>query len=429
MHAMKISDILKYYSQKELKEALLREGREREVVPRFRDGGFGKRPQTLLYVSDLEDWIRNGATSFHMSEERWLNPMMLSSDMKKQEMDSIRTGWDLVFDIDTKVFEYGKICAHLIVKALEYHDISHIYVKFSGGTGWHIAVPFETFPEKINNKQIKTLFPETARSISLYLMGMIKKKLSEEIIDYEGDLEGVCKKTGKKQKELFEGDEFNPFEVIGIDSVAISSRHLFRMVYSLNEKTWLASVPVKKSQILSFERKMAEIGNFSFELPFLERKGRKGEAKYLFSQAFDFLQKKEEKSEKGEFSIPEKAVPEKFFPPCIKKILQGMEDGRKRSVFLLATFLRLVGWNSKMIEEKIMEWNKSNQEPLRENYIKSQLKWYARNPTYLPPNCDNKGYYKDMKVCFPDNICKTIKNPVNYTFKSMKNKKKSGAGK
>jgi len=106
-----------------------------------------------------------------------------------------------------------------------------------------------------------------------------------------------------------------------------------------------------------------------------------------------------------------------------------MEDGRKRSVFLLATFLRLVGWNSKMIEEKIMEWNKSNQEPLRENYIKSQLKWYARNPTYLPPNCDNKGYYKDMKVCFPDNICKTIKNPVNYTFKSMKNKKKSGAGK
>ncbi len=428
---MKISDILKYYSREEVKQAILKEAENREISPKFRDGGFGRRPQTLRYQSDLEDWVRNGAVSFHMSEERWINPMMLSSEMSKKEMDNIRSGWDLILDIDTSVFDYGRICAHLVVKALEYHELENISVKFSGGTGWHIAVPFETFPPAVNGKPTMELFPEAAQNIAKYIMQMVSGRLSNELIDYEGSIEKIAKESGKKEKELFIDGVFDPSQVISIDSVAISSRHLIRMPYSLNEKTWLVSIPVDKDKILEFDRKMAEKDKVSFEKQFITKKGKKNEAKWLFSQAYDFVQRQDvEESLKRdlgkEYVIPEKAIPEKFFPPCIKKILQGIEDGRKRSVFVLATFLRLVGWDQKMIENTLEEWNKKNPEPLRPNYIKSQIKWYSRNIGYLPPNCDNKGYYKDMKVCFPDNICKQIKNPVTYSFKNQKYKKKLG---
>jgi DNA primase catalytic subunit len=427
---MKISEILKYYSRDEVKEAILREAKNREIAAKFRDGGFGKRPQVLRYKSDLDEWVRNGAVSFHMSEERWVNPMALSQDMGKKEMDNIRAGWDLVLDVDTKVFEYGKICAHLILKALEYHDVKNIFAKFSGGTGWHIAVPFETFPESINNAPVSSLFPEAAQNIAKYLMNMISERLSREIMDFSGSLEEVSKTAGKKQKELFVDGDFDPFSVISIDSVAIASRHLLRMPYSLNEKTWLISVPVEKKDVPDFDLKMAREENVAFDMPFITRSGKKGEAKWLFSQSYDFVQKMEaeetlRKDLGKDYKIPERAIPEEFFPPCIKKILMGVEDGRKRSVFVLATFLRLVGWNQEMIEKKIGEWNKRNKEPLRPNYIKTQLNWYARNPGYLPPNCDNKGYYRDMKVCFPDEMCKQIKNPVTYTFKSQKYKRKN----
>jgi DNA primase large subunit len=32
----------------------------------------------------------------------------------------------------------------------------------------------------------------------------------------------------------------------------------------------------------------------------------------------------------------------------------------------------------------------------------------------MPPNCDNEGYYINIGVCKPDNLCKKIKNPVQY---------------
>ena len=124
-------------------------------------------------------------------------------------------------------------------------------------------------------------------------------------------------------------------------------------------------------------------------------------------------------------SIPKRAIPKQFFPPCIKNILKGLEDGRKRSVFILINFLRSLGWDFDSIEKELYEWNKRNKEPLRENYIASQLKWHKKNPIYLPPNCDNRNYYLDIGVCQPDPLCKGIKNPVTYSFKSRRRYRKS----
>jgi hypothetical protein len=120
---------------------------------------------------------------------------------------------------------------------------------------------------------------------------------------------------------------------------------------------------------------------------------------------------------------PIKKVPERFFPKVIKRILDGMPDGRKRSVFILVNFLRHMGWTNEEITKRIEEWNKRNPTPLRSSYLRSQLRWHFRQDrNLLPPNIDNERFYKSMGL---DSECEElrkmgIKNPVTYPFRVMK---------
>ncbi|MCJ7816918.1 MAG: hypothetical protein MUP55_03610, partial [Candidatus Aenigmarchaeota archaeon] len=119
------------------------------------------------------------------------------------------------------------------------------------------------------------------------------------------------------------------------------------------------------------------------------------------------------------------AVPRELFPPCMKNILEGLPDGRKRSVFILSTFLRSVKWGWADIEKLIFEWNQKNKPPLKENYIRGQIRWHKmQKRDILPPGCMNTGWYESFGVCKPDNYCggpaKTVKNPVNYPWRRMR---------
>ena len=67
------------------------------------------------------------------------------------------------------------------------------------------------------------------------------------------------------------------------------------------------------------------------------------------------------------------------------------------------------------LEKKIYEWNKKNNPPLKEGYIKSQLSWSYRKKPIMPSNC--KEFYQGIGVCQPDNFCTAIKNPVNYVIR------------
>ena len=63
-----------------------------------------------------------------------------------------------------------------------------------------------------------------------------------------------------------------------------------------------------------------------------------GEATELLIQALDWHKEKypEEKKEISEFKpIKLSNLSDKNFPPCIQRILQGMEDGKKRALFIL----------------------------------------------------------------------------------------------
>jgi len=415
---------IEYYSRKDVQDAILETAKNREVAVRFGEKGYGKRPDTLNYPRDVYEFAKQGATSFHISEEIWSNPRKLDAALPREEINKLRIGWDLVIDVDCKQFEYSKIAADLIVQALRHHDIKNVTVKFSGNCGFHIGIPFEAFPDKVNDKLTKELFPEGARKIALYLGEMIKEPLSAKILEKYG-LDDVIKKTGKKFDEIVINNKFDPFVILHIDTVLISPRHLYRGVYSLNEKSGLASVPINPDKILEFEREMGDPSKVKVnEYKFLG-KCQRGEAKQLIVQALDFKPNIEEekafKEDEREYEEITEAIPEAFFPPCVNIMLKGMEDGKKRAMFILVNYLSSIGWDNEKIEKILLEWNKKNGTPLKEGMIQGQIRYHKQQKKkILPPNCDNQMYYKDFGVCKPDGFCSRIRNPVQYSVRKTK---------
>lgn len=420
-----------YYKREDIRKAIVEGAKDKEIVARFNDK-FGKRPDTLQYPNDVLELAKQRATSFHASEELWRNPLQLSTNLKKSQLDELRKGWDLVLDIDCHFLEYSKIAADLIIKALKYAGISSVSCKFSGNKGFHIAVPSEAFPERIGNENVKEMFPEAPRRIALYIKELIKEPLSKKIIEMEkGSFQNIIKKTEMKAKEITRhvtneyGDEVPKLDVepfLDIDTILISSRHLYRIEYSLHEKSGLVSIPINPNRVLDFYKDIAKPENFKMSrFKFLDRsKAKRTEGRNLIVQAFDFKPREEEWEIKTErkFEIPENAVPEENFPPCIKFGLKGLEDGKKRFLFILCNFLGNVGWNYDDIENLAKEWNKKNPEPLRDTILLGQVRYRKyQKKKILPPNCENQMYYKDLGLCKPDNLCQKIKNPVNYSVR------------
>ena len=94
---------LEYYAKKEIQKVLVESSLNKEVAVNFGDRGFGKRPDTLNYGSDVLELAKQGATSFHISEEHWQNPRHLTPGMTKKQLDDLRTGWDFILDIDEDI--------------------------------------------------------------------------------------------------------------------------------------------------------------------------------------------------------------------------------------------------------------------------------------------------------------------------------------
>jgi DNA primase catalytic subunit len=414
-----------YYARKDIQEILAQQAWKREFVPRYFEG-FGKRPDTVEYAGDILNYVEKGATSFHVSEELWSNPLEIGTNLNQEQLNKIRVGWDLILDIDCKFIEFSKIAAFLLCEALFFHGVRNFGLKFSGGSGFHIGLAWEAFPEEINNQETKNLFPEGPRIIASYLKSMIESPLREHILKLS-DPRDIALSIGKPEKFLFKGD-FNPFSVLEIDTILIAPRHLYRAAYSLNEKTGLVSCVIKPENLKAFHPAWARPDRI-FPQSFL-KKPEKNEAKELLIQAFDWHARQETRKNREIEKVTEKIektrmmprtelkitkLSDSILPPCIKKILEGMKhDGRKRALFILLGFFRNLGLEFEDIQTRVLEWNKKNYQPLRESYVRTQINWFKRQEKRLPPNCNLQAYYQDIGVCMPDALCRRIKNPVNY---------------
>ncbi|MFH1400993.1 MAG: DNA primase small subunit domain-containing protein [Nanoarchaeota archaeon] len=424
---------LAYYKRSDVRDVIVRYAQRKEIGILF-DFGFGKRPDSFVYVDDVLEAAKNKATSFHCSEELWSNPLQLSSTLKRSELDDLRTGWDLVLDIDCHVFEYSKIAAYYTIRALQESGIDAVTCKFSGNKGFHIAVPFEAFPDRIGDRLVRHLFPEAPRRIAAYVKSLIMPSVGDAIVSFEkGDVDAVCKKTAlsfsqitKEVKDdtgrMVRRLDVDPFLVI--DTVLIASRHLYRMPFSLHEKSGLVSVPVAVGDVLTFTKQSALPSNIRFDIPFLDRQVVVGQAARLVTQAYDDAGLQEAHENRGAprvFEVPESAIPSAAFPPCMHNMFKGMQDGKKRSLFALVNFLYAAGWSAPQVEDIVRQWNEKNAEPLRETYWRTQLSYAARqkerNP---PPNCTTPGYYKDCGICAPDSLCAKIRNPLQYAKRRAK---------
>jgi len=496
-----------YYSRKDIIDAIFKFSKNREISPRYFQG-FGKRPDSLQYPSDITSLIKRGATSFHCSEELWSEPMELSTEMSKEQLNELRTGWDLIIDIDCPWFYYSKKAAQAIIKAMEYKGVKNMGIKYSGSKGFHIIIPWKAFPKEISEIKTSSMFPEWPKAVVNYLKYLSRPILEQSIKDslkdfkeqegftgikcetcnnlasknYEINLtcpscappyietfktsnenykekkcpvcKSILKQIEKKQfyfcshcniNSIENPGNFNEgiistdiFKILGLDVLLVSSRHLFRMPYSLHEKTALASVVIEKEKLENFSMKDAAPLNVKV-LNFIPNT-EKDEAKNLLLQAIDFdksqeLEKPKIKIKYGEFSyeggkkdfeLPSiENIKEENFPPVIQKILEGMVDGKKRSLFILINFFRSLGLSIEELEEKLVSWNKLNKPPLKKGYIEAQLKWHSHNKPVLPPNFTNP-IYKELGIYESDFLSEKVKNPVNYVIrKSLMQRKNS----
>lgn len=449
----------KYYGREDVQKAILSFAKDREIGVMF-DGYFGKRPDVMEYLTDVKDLVQKGVFSFHSSEERWANPLLLGGDNSEDERNNNRIGWDLILDLDGVDFVYSKYLAKVILDYLNDIGIKNVTTKFSGNKGFHIGIPFEAFSKDCTGlvpgiSETRLLFPDVARKTVMFLLHELKTKISQDLLEKEGGGMTAIKFFSKTYnipiKDLGYDEETNTFnfmKIIEIDTIMISSRHLFRMPYSLNEKSGLVSVPIKNDKVMEFERHWASPDrikpdwNKAFDfLKYDEQYGQDGntllvkvyeDEDYMYDEIYKDME--DNSKAKGEFVIEiNEEVDVKDFPKTINYLLSNnIADGRKRAIFLLLTFLTSIKWKLDTIEKFIYDWNDKLETPLKKNYIQAQISWFkAQNKILSPPSFSNDNYFKGIGI--PEELIKKdinkfgklkAKNPLHYVFLLLKNKKK-----
>ena len=391
-----------YYSRPDIQRAIFEFSKNREVVPSYMMESFGKRPDSFQYINDVFELVKKGATSFHCSQELWEDPLKISTEMNEKQFKELRIGWDLLLDIDSKYIDYSKILAEQVIELLKFHGIKNFGIKFSGSKGFHIIIPWKAFPKDVGGAKASDMFPEWPRIITQYIIHNTREKLIEKIT--------ALTKPSKYVRDFRAPEEVMP------DLILVSPRHLFRTPYSLHEKTALASMVLKPEEMKNFQ--LTDADPLKAKVRDFMPDAEEGEARELLREALDWYKEKGEIIGKKEFEfkpIKLSNLSEKNLPPSIKKILQGVSDGRKRALFILINLFRSVGMEKEELEKRIDDWNKKNELQLKQGYIKSQLMWSYRNKIVPPPNYD-KDYYKGIGI-IPTEEEIRYKNPVNYVVR------------
>jgi len=243
-----------------------------------------------------------------------------------------------------------------------------------------------------------------------------------------------CKKCNisskDKPRNFSRHIEIDLFELMGLDLIMVSPRHLFRMPYSLHEKTALASIVLSEDELDDFDLKDAD--PLKIKPRDFMPKSKENEASNLIREALDWLKENQISSGnpkevlRGKYAdfkpIKLDSIRDENFPPSIQKLLEGVSDGKKRGLFVLINFFRSIGMEKEEIEKRISEWNKKNENSLKEGYVKAQLLWAYNNKPILPPNFSTD-YYHGIGIN-PTAEEIMSKNPVNYMLKkSMHNSK------
>ncbi|MDY6769013.1 MAG: hypothetical protein SVW02_02810, partial [Candidatus Nanohaloarchaea archaeon] len=241
------AQLKEYYLRDDVKAEMVRICEGREVGPTF-PYGYGSRPDAVNFPGDFERLVEDGAVAFHGSVERWRNPLLID------EVDSaeLRSGWDLVIDIDCDdELHFAKITAVELLQELRSFGIGNVSVKFSGNRGFHLGVRQEAFPDRVHGQPLAEWYPDLPRTIVSFLRDRLRDRLAERFVDHDRSVKSV----------VYEDGEPTPYDLVDIEN-DWGDRHLFRLPYSVNEKSWLVSLPLEPTAeaIMVFEKPDAEMG-------------------------------------------------------------------------------------------------------------------------------------------------------------------------
>ena len=340
---MKQSEIIKFYSRRDVASFIAKSSENREVAVQLQGGRYGRRPQIIQFPNDVISLAREGATSFHISQEKWQDPMKISDTLTKKEFEDLRIGWDFIIDIDCPDFKISTIGAEAIIEFLKKYGICP-QIKFSGNKGWHICIPAEAFP-----KSMKNLFPEMSNTLITYIISESIEIFIDKLKKINFNFQDFFEKNKIKPEQFYsESNKQNLTKLFGLDVQLASPRHLIRAPYSVNEKSGLVSVVIDVDEVFNFKKEFAEPKNIKDINPNFFKKDNYSETDciLLVTEAKDwaFKEKKSQKSsvpsESRKFVEFKEKVPEEFFPPCIIHILKGLTDGKKRALFILLNFLQ-----------------------------------------------------------------------------------------
>lgn len=334
----------------------------------------------------------------------------------------------------------GKIMSFSILEKKEKEDVIRIYctkcnIIASSGDLTKLKCPVCNFEiertnVKNNNRRLRCLNKGCAGVLEIF-----DSKLFYYCEKCKDPLNEKFPLSSNKYPEMFKeirgelAEEYSEF-----DLVLVAPRHLFRMPYSLHEKTSLASVVLNKEQIERFSPKDAD--PLRIKIVDFMPQNFEGEAKKLLYAAMEWKreQNKEEennlnrgyiisgKFEKKNFKDEEidyRNIGEEMFPAAIKILLKGLKDGKKRGLFILITFLRSLNYPIDFVNSRVREWNKLNEQPLKEGYIKSQITWHFKQKRkILPPNYENKNFYADLGLL--EDKKPDAKNPIVEVLRELR---------
>jgi hypothetical protein len=225
-YVLKVGEVLAYYGQerKDVAKAIYRYGRDRRVIMTTEPGTLGgtkgqdgfRNPDEIL---DLARQAMKGSDNAAPKKYPGFHGTLGKHSIERGIFMKAQKGADVIIDIDVKgdykaAFDEGR-------KVLEFLDFYNApyRVKFSGGSGPHIIIPYEAFPKSQSSRSAYRAHQVLFRFIS--------------------------SRSGAKH----------------IDSSSSSTSHFHRIPYSLNEDTGLVSLPLKRDQYDDFTLSMAEVPN------------------------------------------------------------------------------------------------------------------------------------------------------------------------
>ncbi|MFT4308366.1 MAG: hypothetical protein ACMXYM_03270, partial [Candidatus Woesearchaeota archaeon] len=84
MHPVILKSLaLRHYLRRDVAEAIAEECEHREVAIKYLDR-FGKRPERVDTAAEVLDFARSGASSIHISEELWSDPLEIETGMSEK---------------------------------------------------------------------------------------------------------------------------------------------------------------------------------------------------------------------------------------------------------------------------------------------------------------------------------------------------------